>query len=527
MLTRFKSNSLAIQPTIEPVSQSDTTPSVSQTSHSFRLEFGDHSASSSRCSLPITISDDVARTRFAAIYSNSAPTPLSRSDSGVDAMLVRFNAIREKRMKKNAAGAVATINLSALRRNFRLGIALLGEKVTPAAVVKADGYGLSAIKIAETLIEEGCKDFFVARIGEGVDLRNALRKQDHPMADKVAIYVLDGHLDGADPQMLIDHRVTPVLNSLAQIHAWNKAGKKLRVKLPAILQFNSGMNRAGIPHEEFKELIKHREDHLMYINSIYVMTHLANAGDVNLRPGEPPVPCDATKQQLAAFNKICAYFPRAGASIGASSTVFLGQEYHKDMVRMGGVLHGRAPFDHGESLLEPILTLKTKISQVCELQPSDQIGYGLTFTAPGKMTVATIPFGFADGVPRAHNGNRTGDPTDRPFVLVAGKYKAPLVGTISMDQSSIDLTNVPQEFRKEGTPVTLMGEGMTPGEFGKMFGTIASETQSKLTGRVYKEFVEDKDLQKPAADDRASPNAWAVLDILESKPDLRRRSTIW
>lgn len=117
-------------------------------------------------------------------------------------------------MNKSAAGTVATIDLDALRRNFRHGIALLGDKVTPAAVVKANGYGLGATRMVQTLIEEGCKDFFVARIGEGVDLRNALRLQEHPLADKVAIYVLDGHLHGTDPKMLIDHRITPVLNSL-------------------------------------------------------------------------------------------------------------------------------------------------------------------------------------------------------------------------------------------------------------------------------------------------------------------------
>ena len=165
------------------------------------------------------------------------------------------------------------------------------------------------------------------------------------------------------------------------------------------------------------------------------MSHLAEAGEVTPRAGKVPKPPEAgnvPNKQIEKFNEICAIFPETPTSLGASSTVFLDKDSHKDTVCIGGVLHGLAPFDVGDNPLMSILTFKTKIGQIREVEGSDKIGYGLNFTAGKKMTIATVPVGFADGMPRTLNGNRPGDPAERPYVLVAG-VKAYLVGTTSMD----------------------------------------------------------------------------------------------
>ncbi|HET7866868.1 MAG TPA: alanine racemase, partial [Burkholderiaceae bacterium] len=421
-----------------------------------------------------------------------------------------IETLRTARLKQEAAGAVATVDLGAMRRNFRAGLEKLGEGVTAAAVIKADGYGLGAMRVAKVLLEEGCRDFFVARISEAVDLRKSLRTECPELADKVAINVLDGNLAGSDPQWLIEHRITPVLNSLEQVQEWNEAGRAQARPLPAILQVDSGMNRAGMHEADLQALLAGRGQYLDHVKLQFIMTHLANAGEAAPGPDGTLQPGEATRRQQARFEEICAHFPGVKASIGASSTVFLGKDLHKDMVRVGGTFHGQAPFDADSNPLEQVMTLHSRIAQVRELQPSDGIGYGFKYVADKPMSVATIPIGYADGLPRVGGGNRAGDGPTRAHVLVDGRHKAPLVGATSMDMTTVDVSAVPREALRPGTPVTVVGDGITPDHLGLMYGTNASEAQTKLTGRVHKVFRDEA--SPPAADSRrASEHLWSAL----------------
>jgi len=422
-----------------------------------------------------------------------AGTPPRGATAPVSLRRQAIENLRTERLGKEAAGAVLTLDLGAVRRNYRAGLQKLGQGVTPAAVIKADGYGLGATRLAKVLIEEGCRDFFVARISEGVDLRKALRAERPRLADKVAINVLDGNLPGSDPQWLIEHRLTPVLNSLAQVQAWNEAGRALKRQLPAILQVDTGMNRSGLPEAELEALVallalpKRHEQHPGYVKLQFVMSHLANAGEVTPGPDGTPQPGEATRRQLSRFEAICKLFPGVKASIGASSTVYLGEDLQKDMVRMGGVFHGQAPFDADSNPLEQVLTLKSRIA-----------------TSPRR--VATLPIGYADGPPRVG----AGDAPIQAYVLVDGKHKAPLVGATSMNLTRVDVSAVPPEARLPGTSVTVIGDGLSTDHMGQLYGTSASETQTKLTGRVHKVVIDEA--RPPEADTRrASANVWSSL----------------
>lgn len=432
-------------------------------------------------------------------------------------------ADRQREQLRGAAGGIATIDLGAMRRNFRIGMAMVGG-VPPGAVVKANGYGLGADIVGKTLVSEGCRDFFVARITEAVDLREALRADrthidgETPIDQAIAINVLDGNLAGADPELLIRNRITPVLNSLDQVKAWNDAGKARGQKLPAILQFDSGMHRAGMDPKHAAELgAAIARGDFKYINPQLIMTHLAKSGEADPQSGGPDLrtpyigqpdgerpalrgemrerePGLATKKQLENFEAICKSFPGIPQSIGASSTVFLAKDLEggpasdlrKDMVRMGGTFHGQAPFDADSNPLEQVLTLTSKLAQIDEHPAGSEVGYSGRFVTDKPMTLATIPMGYADGLPRRANANGE----TRPYVKVGGQHKAEFVGAISMDMSSIDVSGVPPELRKPGTPVTLMGDGITPDHFADNFGTNASETQTKLAGRVFKEYLD-------------------------------------
>jgi alanine racemase len=409
------------------------------------------------------------------------------------------------------AATVARVDVGAIRHNYRDGLSKLAPGVTPSAVIKADGYGLGAAKLAQVLIQEGCRDFFVARIGEAVELRQALQAQDPQMARKVAINVLDGPLAGSDPQVLIDHQITPVLNSLEQVRAWNQAAERFGKPLPAILQIDSGMNRAGVPPEELPELLDNDKAALSHIKLQCIMSHLAKASDAtpHAQGGESRQAGAHSRAQLFNFDHIAAAFPGVEQSIGASSTVFLEPEFQKDMVRMGGTFHGQAPFEADANPLRPVLTLQSKIAQTRQLPPGEGIGYGLNYTGQQPMTnVAVIPTGYADGMPRTAGGNRESDPPIERYVLVDGKHKAPMIGATSMDMTTVDVSNVPPEALHPGTPVTLIGGSITTDHFGAMHGTGASETQVKLTQRVRIEHHEDPNVPPPAPSNHASKHAW-------------------
>ncbi|RYP68060.1 hypothetical protein DL771_006901 [Monosporascus sp. 5C6A] len=473
-----------------------------------------------------------------------------------NAKYVALEAQLEREELRAAAGGIARIDLGALRRNYRLGVAMLSTPMAsidggkplprqprPAAVLKANAYGLGADIVSKALVSEGCRDFFVARIAEAVELRKYMHASLPDVVEDVAINVLDGNIAGADPRLLIKYQITPVLNSLQQVREWNAAGIAARRRLPAVLQFDTGMSRAGMSHQELEELLNGlARGELENIDTKVVMTHLAKASETlpttrsDLRQLSPqrdrsgfskPAPCsnlcerlagDTTQRQLAKFEEICKHFPDVDYSIGASSTVFLGKHIHKDMVRMGGILHGQAPFDADSNPMEQVLTLKSKIAQINEYKKGAEVGYGGKFVTREDMTLATIPLGYADGLPRRENGNREDGPDSRPYVLVSGKYKCEFVGANSMDMSSIDVTNVPADVLKTGVSVTLIGDGLTADHLGKMFDTHPLEMQTKLASRVFREYLdENPPLKRGLSYPDASPHTWGKLDTCNGR----------
>lgn len=418
---------------------------------------------------------------------------------------------------KNAAAVKARVNLGAFRRNYRDAVARLGQGVTLSAVLKADGYGLGAVKLAEVLTEEGCRDFFVARLTEAMKLRDGLRNSADPyirsMADKVAIYVLDGVPPGSDVADLIDFKVIPVLNDVAQVERWNEAGRARGESLPAILQFESGMNRIGMATDP--GTVAGVKKHLDNVNVLYVMTHLAKAGEVSTAPDGGHAAGETTESQLKRFDQVHKEFPDAKASLGASSVIRLDKKFHKDMVRAGGYFHGQAPLAVDvPDPLKNVLTLETEIHAVKEVERGGGIGYGHRYTAPKDMKTAVIPFGYADGPPRKVVGNDAGE-GQRPYVLINGE-KAYFLAATSMDMGTYDVTDMKV---KAGDKVLLIGDKLTPDEFGEMYGTNASETQTKLTSRVERIYEDDPSLAKAERNNHPSPNAWMPLPATPAAPE--------
>src|SRR3954468_15982491 len=160
-----------------------------------------------------------------------------------------------------------TVRLDGIAANYRRFI----ERCAPASVagvVKANGYGLGAAPTAKVLADCGCDTFFVARLEEGIALR--------PIVPTARILVLDS-VANKEARALIEHRLIPVLNSLAEIEAWSRTGRAEKRTLDCAIHIDTGMNRLGLPANELAALASKTQQHLFGFNVVLCMSHLACA----------------------------------------------------------------------------------------------------------------------------------------------------------------------------------------------------------------------------------------------------------
>lgn len=355
-------------------------------------------------------------------------------------------------------GARLTIDLEALAANYRL----IRDRVAPArvgGVVKANGYGLGASLVSRTLIAQGCRDIFVAVLGEAEELAPDLPSD-------IALYVLNGLMPGTEGHCA-RIKAIPVLNSLDQIARWSAQASALGARLPAVLQVDTGMSRMGLAPDELDRLLA-EPTLLDGIEPRLLISHLACAD-------EPEDPANVT--QWARFQEITARFPHLPLALDNSGGAFHTRS-HGDLVRAGIALYGGAPHG-GANPMRPVIVLEAAIAQLREIPAGAGVGYGLTFHAARATRIATVPVGYADGLPRCL-GNRGA-------FWIAG-VRAPIVGRVSMDSITLDVTDVPGEALYPGAPVELIGPHQTLDTLAVDAGTISYELLTQL-GRRYHRIV--------------------------------------
>ena len=368
-----------------------------------------------------------------------------------------------------------TVRLDAIAANYRTYRRMTGPCAV-AAVVKADAYGMGAQQVAPALAEAGCDSFFVARLEEGV----ALRK----LVPNARIFVLDGAHPDAVPALLT-HRLTPALNSLAEIAGWSAAAAAARASLDVVVHVDTGMNRLGLPPEELAVLAAQSATRLAGLNLVLVMSHLA-CGD------EPDNRMNA--EQLSRFKTALAMLPPAPASLAASHGAMLGVDYHFDVVRPGVALYGANPQNSAQNLMQTAAFLTARVLQVRRIDTGDSVGYAATFRAKRPTMLATVALGYADGIPRTLS--------NRGVAAIAG-VRAPIVGRVSMDLTVLDVTDLPRAPRP-GDEVELLGDTVTLGEVASCAGTNEYEILTRLrrTPRVYQKASPIGD---DARSDRSQP----------------------
>ena len=361
------------------------------------------------------------------------------------------------------AGAVLTVDLDAIVRNWRT----IGQRLAPgchvAAVVKADGYGLGALPVARALRASGCMRFFVATLDEGIALRSAV--------DDAEIIVLNG-LIAAEAAEFHRHALIPLLASLEQASAWRDFAVGLRRKLPAALQVDTGMSRLGLNRTDIGMLIV-QSVFAQAVEVMLIVSHLACADE----PGHP-----LNRRQLDQFNAQRRLFPGVAASIAASSGIFLGPDWHADWVRPGAALYGINPTPSAANPMAPVVRLQARILQVRDIDAGESVGYGATHQAVGPTRLAVVAIGYADGVFRSLGNRGHGH---------IGDKRVPVVGRVSMDLTIFDVTGLADSEINTGTMIDLIGPQNPIDDVAARAGTIGYEILTSLGPRLRRHYLSD------------------------------------
>ena len=357
------------------------------------------------------------------------------------------------------AGGVLSINLRALQQNYLI----VRHQVSPAecaASVKADAYGLGMDQVAPALQAAGCRTFFVALPEEGQRLRVIL--------PEAKIYILDGLLAG-EAGFYATHGLRPVLSQPEEIEEWAQWCNREGRRLPAGLHVETGINRLGLEDDQVRAIAGKPTLFSSFEPSL-VLSHLAKADE----PDDP-----FNELQLQRFANLRGRLPAIPASLANSAGAFLPREFHLDLVRPGIGIYGGNPFLSRANPFKPVVRLDGKVLQVKRVAAGDTVGYGGSWRADRASLIAVVAAGYADGYFRACSFPGS---ADQAKVVVCGN-SAPVVGRVSMDMITVDVTDVPGQAIVRGSMVELFGETISVDDLARWSGSIAYEVLTRLGSR--------------------------------------------
>ena len=347
------------------------------------------------------------------------------------------------------------IDLAAIQRNYAA-LQRLAPGAQTGAVVKANAYGLGAARVVPALADAGCRTFYVAHTTEGREAREALAGRG---AD---IFVFNGFWP-SELDSLREARLFPVINDLHQFHQL----RELAPDLPCAIHFDTGMNRLGLGPNATQSLIDN-PDWIEGLDVRQLMSHLACSH-------EPDHPLNA--RQLQRFARARACFPDIPASFANSGGAMLDARYHFDILRPGLALYGGHPAPGQDNPFEPAVRIEAPVLQVRRIAAGDCAGYGAIFTATHDMQIATVATGYADGLVRACG--------DGGYGRIKG-VKVPIIGRISMDLTTVDLSEVSTPV-EPGDWVSFLGEDVEP--MAQAAHTITYEFLVRLGQRFQRTYL--------------------------------------
>ncbi len=357
-----------------------------------------------------------------------------------------------------------TIDLASIRNNYHVLRRRVPAGVRVMPVIKADAYGHGMIPVAQALEAEGVEYFAVALVEEGIALRAA--------GIKARILVLGAAMADAVGEA-IAHDLAQTVFSEEMLHLIDREAARQHKTARVHIKLDTGMNRIGLRTETEAVQMAKALAGAKHIKAAGIYTHFAVADE----PMEDGSLNAYTRQQLERFKQLRACFGEdIPAHVANSAMSLLAPEAYFSMIREGISLYGYPPVRTDLSFT-PALTWKSEIVHIKTITKGETVGYGRTFTAPRDMRIATVAVGYGDGYHRA--ASNCGK-------MIVGGQRVSIVGRICMDQTMVDVTDLPQVAI--GDEVVLIGtqqeETITAEEVAAWAGTISYEVLLGITARV-------------------------------------------
>jgi alanine racemase len=385
-----------------------------------------------------------------------------------------------KELKFEGRPVWAEVSLQAIAGNLQVIRRHIGPKPEILAVVKSNAYGLGAVPIARALQKAGADRFGVTCANEGIELRESGIRRP--------ILVLTGFWPGEEKRF-IANRLTPVVTRLQDVRHLESAAKSARGltrPLPIHLKINTGMNRLGLFPSELDAFASLLADspHLKLEGTF---THFASAEDFSASQTD-----DQEQLFRACLNHLrelrvlpgIIHMANSGAICARPST-------WADMIRPGAILYGYYqsfdPPQKGREVrqklpIEPCLSLRARIISLRDLPEGQPVGYGARFITQRPSRIAVINAGYADGILRQR--------TNHGCALLRGRH-VPLVGTISMDLTTLDVTDIPDA--QLGDVITIYGKDgkadIQVSDVAREIGTVTSDLLCALSRRIPRFYV--------------------------------------
>lgn len=366
------------------------------------------------------------------------------------------------------------IDLDAIAHNIDQIIELTGNERKVMGIVKADAYGHGAVEVANILIDHGVKYLAVAILDEAIALRKA--------GIKLPILIL-GYTPGEQSEDIIKWDIMQTVYNIDMAYHLSKQAQKHNKQAKIHIKLDTGMGRIGFrdKHETIEAVKEISQMPLIEIEGIF--THYSVADQENK---------EYTISQFEKFEAICEaledvniHIPIKHTANSAATIDF--EKAHLNLIRPGIILYGLYPSEEvlkERILLKPAMTFKTSIANIKSVSSNSSISYGRKHITKRESIIATLPVGYADGYSRMLTGSAE--------VLVKG-IKAPVVGTICMDQCMIDITDIPDV--KIGDEVILFGQGLSTEELAEKLGTINYEIICMVSKRVPRVYIHNGEIK--------------------------------
>lgn len=408
------------------------------------------------------------------------PGALGNTQISPDALLPKILTI-QKPFLDPALRAWLEIDTVALLHNLQQLQALLSPSCELMAVVKADAYGHGAREIVARLLEHGVKSLAVATISEGVELRQA--------GITAPILILGSIATPEAAQVILHYHLEPTISDLQQAQLFSEIATNSQQFLPAQtlpvhINVDTGMSRLGTPWLQARELIQQVQT-LPGLEIVSIYSHLATADELD--PTIRELQHDRFQQVIKSCQDL-SLSPRVKFHLANSAGTLVDSALHYDRVRIGLALYGLSPAPHLQlkASLQPVMTVKARVTLVKPLTAGTGVSYGYSFIAPQDMSIAVVGIGYADGVPRLLSNQMQ--------VMIRGQL-VPQIGKITMDQLMIDVSAIPEV--QPGEIVTLIGEDgqekITAEDWAKAIDTISWEILCGFKSRLPRLILGNKD----------------------------------